>query len=327
MQSVTSSSSTAARTTTGATPRRMARRSSSLNSNRSLLLMCVPALLLLLVFNYLPLPGILIAFKNYKFNLGIWGSSWVGLKNFEYLFASGVAARILTHTILYNLLFIVSNLVVSLGLALLFNEVRSRTMARIYQSTVFFPYFISWVIAGYFAFALLSTDVGLLNRLLQQVGIEPVSWLRTPWVWPFILVFANLWKSAGYTSLIYLAAMMGISAEFYEAAEIDGATRWQQIWSITLPMIAPVIIIMVILSIGRILNADFGLFFYLTRGVSGDVATTVDVIDTYVYNALRNSSDLGMPAAAGLFQSMVGFFLVLSTNLVIRRVDAERALF
>ncbi|MEP6894014.1 MAG: ABC transporter permease subunit [Chloroflexota bacterium] len=289
--------------------------------------MCLPALLLLFVFNYLPMPGILIAFKNYKFNLGIYGSEWVGLKNFQYLFASGAAARILVHTVFYNVLFIISNLVVSIGLALLFNEVRSRALARVYQSSVFFPYFVSWVIAGYFALVLFNTDTGLLNKLREQLQMAPFPWLRTPSVWPFILVIANLWKNAGYSSLVYLAAMMGINSEYYEVAEIDGATRWQQIWHITIPLIMPIIIIMLVLSVGKILNADFGLFFYLTRGVSGSVATSVDVIDTYVYNALRNSSDLGMPAAASLFQSLVGFVLVMTTNLIIRKVDPERALF
>ena len=304
-----------------------ARLRKQISRNLPLFLMCLPALALLLVFNYLPMSGILIAFKNYKFNLGIFGSDWIGLKNFQYLFASGAAARILGNTIFYNGLFIITNLVVSLGLALLFNEVRSRSLARIYQSSVFFPYFISWVIAGYFAAVLLNTDSGLLNKLLDQFQLAPVPWLRTPAAWPFILVIANLWKSAGYSSLVYLAAMMGINPEYYEVAEMDGATRWQQVWSVTLPLIAPIIIIMVVLSIGKILNADFGLFYYITRGVSGSVASSVDVIDTFVYNALRNSSDLGMPAAAGLFQSIVGFILVFSTNLIIRRVDRERALF
>jgi putative aldouronate transport system permease protein len=302
-------------------------RSRLVRDNWPLLLMCLPALALLLVFNYLPMPGILIAFKNYKFNLGIYGSPWVGLKNFQYLFASGVAGRILLHTVVFNGLFILTNLVVSIALALLFNEVRSPDLARLYQSSVFFPYFVSWVVAGYFALALFSTDGGLLNNLRQQLGLLPFPWLRTPAIWPFILIVANLWKNAGYASLVYLAAMLGINSEYYEVAEIDGASRWQQILYITLPLISPIIIIMVVLSVGKILNSDFGLFFYLTRGVSGDVATSVDVIDTYVYNALRNSSDLGQPAAAGLFQSLVGFVLVLATNFIIRHVDRERALF
>ncbi len=289
--------------------------------------MCLPALLLLLVFNYMPMTGILIAFKDYKFNLGIFGSKWVGFENFQYLFTSGDAARILTHTVLYNAVFIITNMLVSIGLALLFNEVRSRYLARVYQSAVFFPYFVSWVIAGYFALALLSTDNGLLNNLRQQLLLSPISWLRTPSVWPFILVFANLWKNAGYLSLIYLAAMMGINPELYEVAQIDGGSRWQQVWYITIPLISPIIIIMLVLSIGKILNADFGLFFYLTRGASGGVINSVDVIDTYVYNALRNSTDLGQPAAAGFFQSVVGFILVLTTNQIIRKVDPERALF
>ncbi len=297
------------------------------SKNLPLFLMCLPALLLLLVFNYLPMPGILIAFKDYKFNLGIFGSKWVGFENFLYLFTSGDAAQILTHTVLYNAVFIITNMLISIGLALLFNEVRSRYMARVYQSAVFFPYFVSWVIAGYFALALLSTDTGLLNNLRQQLQLAPISWLRTPSVWPFILVFANLWKNAGYLSLIYLAAMMGINPEFYEVAQIDGGSRWQQIRYITIPLISPIIIIMLVLSIGKILNADFGLFFYLTRQASGGVINSVDVIDTYVYNALRNSTDLGQPAAAGLFQSVVGFILVLSTNQIIRKVDPERALF
>jgi putative aldouronate transport system permease protein len=304
----------------------IARHARQIRKHRTLLVMAAPGLLLLLVFNYLPMPGIIIAFKNFKTNKGILGSDWVGLKNFQFLFGSDTAWRITANTLLLNALFIVTGIVASLVIALLLNEVRVRGLARFYQSAVFFPYFVSWVIVGYFGFALLNSDNGLLNTLLERWGFEGIAWYRSPKYWPFILTATNLWKTAGYWSIIYLAAMYGIGQEYYEAAMIDGASRWQQIRYITLPMLLPLIITNFLLSVGRIFFADFGLFYYVTRD-SSMLYKTTDVIDTYVFRALRSVGDYGMAAAAGLYQSFVGFVLVVAANWIVKRLDPEKSLF
>ncbi|MCS7059771.1 MAG: ABC transporter permease subunit [Anaerolineae bacterium] len=294
--------------------------------NLPFLLMASPALLVLLVFSYLPMFGIIIAFKDFRANLGIFGSEWVGLKNFEFLLRSPALARITTNTLFLNTLFIFTGLIASVGLALLLNEVRLKLAARTYQTVVFFPYFISWVIVGYFSFALLNSDNGLVNRVLQQVGVEPVAWYSSPQYWPAILTVTHVWKSVGYGSVIYLAAMLGINQEYYEAAMLDGANKLQQIRYITLPHLVPVMTILTLLAIGRIFYADFGLFYYVTRDNSLLYSTT-DVIDTYVYRALRVNADIGMAAAAGLYQSVVGFVLILASNWLVKRIDPDRSLF
>jgi putative aldouronate transport system permease protein len=290
------------------------------------LLMAAPALLLLIVFNYLPLIGTVVAFKNYKFSQGIFGSEWVGLKNFSYLFGSDTALRITFNTITLNAIFIITGIAASLIIALLLNEVRAKVLARFYQSAVFMPYFISWVIAGLFMFALLNANNGMIDNFLAKLGQEPISFYNSPQYWPFILSVTNLWKSAGYWSIIYLAGMLAINNEYYEAAMIDGASRWKQIKSITLPLLMPIISINLLLSIGRIFYADFGLFFYVTRN-SSLLYQTTDVIDTYVFRALRSSGDFGMSSAAGLYQSIVGFILIVTANWLIKRIDPEKGIF
>lgn len=298
----------------------------SLRHNMPFLVMGAPGLLLLVVFSYLPMFGVIIAFKDFRANLGIFDSAWVGFRNFEFLFRSPALARITTNTLFLNALFIFTGLVAAVGLALLLNEVRLKIAARAYQTVVFFPYFISWVIVGYFSFALLNSDNGLINRALQSIGAEPVGWYRSPEYWPAILTLTHIWKSVGYGSVIYLAAMLGINQEYYEAAMLDGANKLQQIRYITLPHLAPVMTIMTLLAIGRIFYADFGLFYYVTRDNSLLYPTT-DVIDTYVYRALRVNADIGMAAAAGLYQSVVGFVLILVSNWMVKRIDPDRSLF
>jgi putative aldouronate transport system permease protein len=307
-------------------PSIFARTIRSIRKNGTLFLMALPGLALLFIFQYMPLPGIIIAFKNYRTSQGIFGSDWIGLKNFEYLFATDAAVRITTNTIFLNTVFIVTGLLASLTIALLLNEVRSRHLARAYQSSVFFPYFVSWVIVGYFGFAFLNGDSGLLNKWMEKVGLATVSWYSSPQYWPTILTAAHIWKSAGYWSIIYLAGMMGINTEYYEAAQIDGASRWQQITGITLPLLMPIILINVLLSIGRIFYADFGLFYYVTRD-SSLLYKTTDVIDTFVFRGLRSMGDFGMAAAAGLYQSVVGFVLIFVANWVVKRIDPEKSIF
>lgn len=297
-----------------------------LRRNAAFLLMALPGLLVLFLFSYLPMFGVVIAFKNFKANLGIWGSQWVGLKNFEFLFATDTAWRITRNTLALNAVFIVTGVIAAIALALLLNEVRIKLLARFYQSAVFFPYFISWVIVGLFGYAFLNNDNGLLNTVLEQLNLSPIRWYNKPEYWPTILTVVNLWKNSGYWSIIYLAAMLGISQEYYEAAEIDGASRWQQIMRITVPLLTPVIIINILLSVGRIFYADFGLFYYVTRDTSVLYKTT-DVIDTYVFRALRQMGDFGMAGAAGLYQSLVGFVLVIAANWVVKRIDREKSVF
>jgi putative aldouronate transport system permease protein len=298
----------------------------SLDRNGTLMLMALPGLLLLFIFHYLPLPGLVIAFKNYKTGIGIWGSEWVGFKNFEFLFGTDTAWRITANTLFLNAIFITTGVIASLTIALLLNEIRARFMARFYQSSVFFPHFVSWVIVGYFGFAFLNGDSGLLNKWMVQLGLDPVGWYSSPDYWPYILTAANIWKTAGYWSIIYLAGMLGISTEYYEAAMIDGASRWQQIVSITLPLLLPLVIINVLLSIGRIFYADFGLFYYVTRD-SSLLYRTTDVIDTYIFRSLRSLGDFSMATAAGFYQSFVGLVLVFLANWAVRRIDPEKSIF
>ncbi|TBL80031.1 sugar ABC transporter permease [Paenibacillus thalictri] len=288
--------------------------------------MTLPGVLILFCFAYLPMFGIIIAFKDYKFDKGIVGSEWVGLKNFKYLFSSEDAWRITFNTLFLNAMFIVFGLIAAVGIALLMNEVKVRWLNKLFQSALFFPYLLSWVVMGYLVFALLKMENGLVNSALAAVGLEPVQWYVDAAKWPALLVLIMLWKTAGYYSVIYLAGMLGISQEYYEAAKIDGASKWQQIIHITLPLLVPIMTIMTLLQIGRIFYADFGLFFNVTRD-TGLLYSTTDVIDTYVFRMLRTVGDVGMASAAGFYQAVVGFILVLLANLIVRKIDKNNALF
>jgi putative aldouronate transport system permease protein len=298
----------------------------TLRKNMPFLLMAAPGVLLLIVFSYIPMFGIIIAFKDFRAAQGIFDSAWVGLKNFEFLFKSPALSRITFNTIFLNGLFIITGTVAAIGLALLLNEVRFKIAARTYQTVVFFPYFISWVIVGYFSYAMLNSDNGLVNNTLRSLGLTEVSWYSTPKHWPAILTVTNIWKGVGYGSVLYLAGMLGINQEYYEAAQLDGASKLQQIRYITLPHLVPIVVITTLLAIGRIFYADFGLIYYTTRDNSLLYSTT-DVIDTYVFRALRVNADVGMAAATGLYQSFVGFLLVVFSNWMVKRVSPDRALF
>lgn len=294
--------------------------------NRVLFFMAFPALLCLLVFNYLPMFGAVLAFKDFNYTDGILKSSWSGFNNFKFLFATNDALMITRNTLFYNTVFIIGDLVISVALAVIFNEIRNRAFARIYQTIAIMPYFLSWVVVSFVFFAFLSVDKGYVNILLANLGMEPVAWYSEVKYWPFILIFAHIWKSVGYTSVIYLAAIAGISQEYYEAAVLDGASKWQQIRNITIPALKPMMIILTVLAIGRIFYADFGLFYQVPRD-SGQLYSATQVIDTYVYTGLRNLGNIGMSAAANLYQSIIGFILVLSSNLVVRKIDKDYALF
>nr|WP_084224862.1 ABC transporter permease subunit [Paenibacillus pectinilyticus] len=289
--------------------------------------MILPGMLYLIINNYLPMFGVIIAFKNINYRKGILGSDWAGLKNFEYLFKTSDAWVITRNTVLYNGFFIVINLALAVAVAIMLNEVRNRFMSRFYQSVILLPYLISMVIVGYLALAMLNVENGFINHhILPLFGVDPISWYSESKYWPFILTLINIWKNVGYLCIIFLAAIVGIDHEYYEAATLDGANKWQQIRTITLPLLAPAITIMALLSIGRIFYSDFGLFYQVPLN-SGPLQSTTDVIDTYVYRGLMTLGDIGMSSAAGLYQSVVGFILVLISNFIIRRKSPDQALF
>ena len=295
--------------------------------HKALYFLMLPGIIYLLLNNYIPMFGVIIAFKNYNTTKGIFGSDWYGIENFKYLFATPDALIATKNTLVYNAVFIVVNLVLAVTMALLINEVSSRNTKRMYQSAVLLPYFLSAVIVAYLVYSLFNPESGLVNRsILKAFGVEPVSWYLEPKYWPFILIITNAWKNVGYGSIIYISAMTGIDSQYYEAATIDGATKWQQVKYITIPLLVPVMVIMTVLSIGRIFYSDFGLFYQLPMG-SGTLLPVTNVIDTFVYNSLVNMGDIGMSSAAGLYQSVVGFILVLCTNLIVRKISPENALF
>jgi putative aldouronate transport system permease protein len=292
-----------------------------------LFVMAAPGILYLLINNYLPMFGAFIAFKEVDFSRGILGGDWVGFRNFEYLFKTADAYRITRNTILYNAAFIILNLIASVALAIMLNELRNRLLSRFYQSVILLPYLISSVIVGYLVFSLLSMENGFINKtVLPWLGREEIMWYNEPKYWPFILTLVKMWSSVGYLCVIYLAAVVGIDQEYYEAATIDGASKWQQITSITLPSIAPVITIMTLLQIGRIFHADFGLFYQVPLD-SGALLPATNVLDTYVYRALLKNGDIGMSSAAGLYQAVVGFVLILLSNFAVKKRNPDHALF
>ncbi|MBA2938324.1 sugar ABC transporter permease [Paenibacillus sp. CGMCC 1.16610] len=302
------------------------------SSNPALLVMTLPGLILLVAFHYLPIGGILIAFKDFSYSGGSFlknfeNSPWVGLKNFEFFIQTPDAFIITRNTILYNLVFIALGTAVSVFLAIALNELRNRRAAKMYQTFILLPYFLSWIAVSYLFFGFLSADKGIMNSIIVELlGTKPVEWYSQQAYWPYILVFANLWKYAGYNAIVYLAAITGIDPDYYEAASLDGASKWQQIRHITIPSISTVITLMVLLGIGRMFFADFGLFYQVPLN-SGALFEVTNVIDTYVYRALMNSGDIGMSAAASTFQAFVGFVLVVLSNWVVRRIDKEKAIF
>lgn len=292
-----------------------------------LYLMMAPGLIYLLINNYIPMAGIVIAFKKLNFSKGIWNSPWVGLENFEFLFSSKDAWIITRNTLLYNLAFIVVNMVVGIAIAILICEVRSKKMKKVYQSVILLPFLMSMVILSYIVYAMLSSENGLINNsILPMLNMEPIQWYQDPKYWPFILIFANCWKGVGYGCLIYIATLIGIDPAYYEAARLDGASKWQEITRITLPCLVPTIITLLLLSIGRIFYSDFGLFYQVPQN-SGVLFPTTNVIDTYVYRALIEQGNISMSSAAGVYQSLVGFVVVIISNLVVRKYDKDRALF
>lgn len=287
-----------------------------------LYLMLVPGTIYLLINNYLPIGGLVLAFKRYDYKKGIWGSKWNGFNNFKYLFSTKDAFLIIRNTLLYNLVFILLGTVFAVIVAIILNEIKRNLSKKIYQVFILIPYLVSMVVVSYIAFAFLSTDSGFINNTLGT----KTNWYMTPKYWPFILVIISLWKNFGYNSIIYYATVIGIDSSLYEAAVVDGATRWQRIKNVTLPGLRPTIITLTLLAIGRVMYSDFGLFYQVPQnsGLLYDVTTTIDV---YVYKGLILLNDIGRSAAAGFFQSIFGFILVLTANFVVIKIDEDNALF
>lgn len=287
--------------------------------------LALPGFILLFIFHYVPLFGLLLPFKKYRYDLGLIDSPWAGWSNFRFLFSGDEALRATRNTLLYNFVFISLGTILSLAVALMLFEL-SRRFVKIYQTILFIPYFISWVVAGFAFRALFDMDYGVLNRLLDFLGHEPILWYNDPKYWPFILTAAAVWKGLGYGAVIYYAALMGVDSEYFEAARIDGASKLRQVFSISIPIIKPMIVMMVILQIGRIFYSDFGLFYNVPLN-STMLYRTTDVLDTFVYRALIDMGDIGMASAASMFQSVCGFVLVLVTNLIVKRINEEDSLF
>ena len=290
-------------------------------------LLALPGIIYMICNNYLPMFGIVIAFKKLNFAKGILASPWCGLKNFEFLFKSSTAFTMIRNTICYNVLWLILGHVLAIASAILLNEITNRFRARFYQSVILLPYLMSWVVVSYLVFAFLSADTGMFNNsILKPLGIAPVNWYSESKYWPFILTFVNHWKNNGYTMIVYFASIVGISQDYYEAAMLDGATKWQQIKHITIPQLVPTIITLMILSVGRIFASDFGLFYQIPRN-TGALYNATQTIDVSVYNALMQRSDYGMASAASVFQSIVGFLMVMVTNAIVRKVSRENAMF
>jgi len=295
------------------------------NVTLPLLLLSLPAMLYFLAFHYMPMFGAVLAFKDYKYMDGIFGSAWSGFKNFEFFFTSQDAWRITRNTVGYGLAFIAVDNLSALAVALLLYEIRSRWALKVYQTSMIMPRFLSWVLVGYITYALLNPTMGTFNRLLDSFGFDTFDWYSRVWYWPFILVAVEAWKHVGLNALIYYAALMGIDPEYYEAAKIDGAGRWMQMKHISLPSVMPVVSILALLAVGNVFRGDFGLFYQIPRDI-GILYPATDIIDTYVYRGLKHA-DIGMTAAVGLFQSAVGLALALVVNGIVRRIKPDHALF
>lgn len=297
-----------------------------LNRYKVLFLMILPVIIAIILFSYLPMVGVYYAFTNFNFEGGLFGSPFVGFKNFEFLFASGTLAKITMNTVLYNIAFKIFGSVADIVLAIMLAEITGRIFKKVTQGMMLLPHFISYVLVSTFAYNLLSIDTGLINSILKGFGFEPYSFYSDPSVWKYIFVIVNVWKGTGYGSIVYLATIMNISSEYYESAKIDGANIFQQIWHITLPMIKPVFILLQLFSIGGILRGQFDMFFQLV-GTNSLLRDATDIIDTYVFRCLTADFDIGMGTAAGLYQSFFGFLLVIVSNALVKKYNPEYALY
>ena len=298
-----------------------------------LLSMVAPGALWLLLLRYLPMGGIILAFKNYKiypkdptFLNNLIHSKWVGRDNFKFLFTTGDSWVMIRNTLAYNIVFIILGVIIPVAFAVMMSELSKKFVAKTYQTLMFFPYFLSWVVVSYFLNAFIDAQYGLIPMAQRAAGETAVSWYTTPGPWPYIIVFANLWKNVGYSTVLYLAAITGIDQTQYEAAAIDGASKWQQILHVTLPNLRTMIAILFILNVGKIFNADFGLFWNVPMQ-NGALFSVTQVIDTYIYRVLMNTGNIGQSTAAGLLQNIVGFICIIGANAVVKKIDSDSTLF
>lgn len=291
-----------------------------------LLLMLLPATLYVIIFSYIPMTGIVLAFKNYQYAGGIYNSPWNGLANFKALLISGKLGMVTRNTLLYNIAFIALGVVFEMGGAILLNEIVSRKFKKISQSLMFLPYFISWVVAGAIMYNIFNYEKGVFNHILTMLGTQPFDLYNTAKAWPVVLIFLKLWKSTGYGSVVYLAAITGMDQEMFEAASIDGANAWQKIRYITIPSLIPTMMVMVLLAIGNIFRGDFGLFYQTVKS-SAILTPVTDVIDTYVFRLLITDGNIGVSAAAGLYQSVLCFITIMVCNGLVKKVNPDYALY
>nr|WP_276949348.1 ABC transporter permease subunit [Acetatifactor muris] len=294
--------------------------------NKILLLMLLPAVVYVIIFSYIPMGGIIVAFKRFSFTKGFLGSPWCGLENFRFLFISDKLWPLMRNTLLYNIAFITAGVILEVGFAIIVNELGSKWFKKVFQSFMFLPFFISWVVVLAIVDAIFGYDSGIINNLLQSLGMERFNVYVNAAPWPFLLVFFKAWKQTGYGSIVYLAAITGMDQEIVDAAEIDGANIWQRIRYITIPGLKPTIIIMTLLAVGNIFRGDFGMFYQLI-GNNSVLLEVGDILDLYIYRAMVSSSNLGMASAAGFYQSILCFFTILAANWMVRKYDPEYSLF
>lgn len=288
--------------------------------------MMLPAIVWIFVFNYVPLYGILIAFKKFNFKQGIWGSPWAGLDNFTFLFRYRGIEKIFLNTVFLNVLFLLFGTFTSVVLALMFVEITNKRLKKITQSLVILPHFVSWTVIALFTTAFIGGSTGVITKIVQHFTGENPNFYGTASYWPYILVILKVWQSAGFGTVVYIAAITGFDLEMYEAARVDGATRWQQITRITLPLLKTTIILLTIMAVGGIFRGDFGMIYALV-GDNSMLFPTTDVIDTFSYRALRQLNNLGMSTATSFFQSVVGFLFVYISNMLVKKVEPDSAIF
>lgn len=292
-----------------------------------LYIMFLPGALYLFINSYIPMFGIQIAFRQYNAREGVYGSPWCGFKNFEFLTRTKDAWIMIRNTLLYNLVFITLGTIFAVATAIILNDIRNKKSKQLYQTIILIPFLISMVIVSYLAFAFLGTSSGYINNTIVKIfGGKAIDWYNTPKYWPFILVIINIWKTLGYNMILYYATICGIDSTLYEAAVVDGATRWQRIVHVTLPGLKSTIIVLTLMSLGGIFRSDFGLFYQVPQN-SGPLISVTQTIDTYVYRGLMQNNNIGMSSAAGLYQSVVGFLLVVTANAVVRKIDSESSLY
>lgn len=298
-----------------------------LNKYRMLYLVALPSIIYLIVNNYMPMLGLTLAFKNFSFAKGIFNSPWNGIQNFTYLFGSKWTGIMFRNTVLYNLAFMILGTILAIFVAIVLNEVRNQMAKKVYQVLILIPYLISTVLIGYIVFAFCSDADGFINKgILEPLGFEGINWYLTPKAWPFIIVIVQLWRSFGFQSIVFYSAIVGFDQSLYEAARVDGASPWQQIKRITLPLLTPTIIVIFIMSIGRMFSTDFGLFYQVPQN-TGFLYEATTTIDTFVYRALMQDHDVGRSLAASFLQSVLGFVIVLIANSIIRKVEPDSAMF